>query len=99
MIAQKISFKESGEKGRGIDYLSAQRERYLAEGMPADMIDSQSKLIEIILGEHGCLLRERDELLDQTTEILNGAQRILEDISSDMEEDVNGLTESSGVSQ
>ncbi|TGA98591.1 hypothetical protein E4665_06935 [Sporolactobacillus shoreae] len=99
MIAQKISFKESGEKGWGIDYLSAQHERYLVEGMSAEMIDSQSKLIEIILGEHECLLKERNELFDQTTAILNGAQRILEDVSSDMKEDLNGLTESSGVSQ
>lgn len=42
---------------------------------------------------------ERNELFDQTTVILNGAQRILEDVSSDMKEDLNGLTESSGVSQ
>lgn len=65
MIAQKISFKESDEKGWGIDYLSAQHERYFAEGMPADMIDSQSKLIEIILGEHECLLKEMNSSIRQ----------------------------------
>ncbi|MFT8389951.1 MAG: hypothetical protein ABF683_01595 [Sporolactobacillus sp.] len=90
MIAQKIDFREHGEKGWGIDYLDAQRERYLSKGMPADRIDSPSKLIEIILGEHECMLKERGELFDQTTEILNSAHRLLEDVSSGMGEFIEG---------
>lgn len=85
LITQKISFKEPGEKGWGIAYLEAQRERYLTEeDVPASMIDTPSKLIELILAEHECLLKERNEILDQSMAAVDDAQKILEDVSSNV---------------
>ncbi|MFT9116833.1 MAG: hypothetical protein ABF586_09220 [Sporolactobacillus sp.] len=82
MIVEKIQLKESSEGGWGLAYLKAQHARYLSEGMPADRIESPSQLIEIILGEHNCLLEERKTLLDETTAALNLAHQTLDDVSS-----------------
>lgn len=90
MIDQKISFKESNEEGWGMPYLDAQRERYLAEELPAEWIDSPSKLIEMILAEHECLLKERNELIELAEEDLNFAHQTLEEVSAGLNELAEG---------